>query len=78
MISPDAEAMVDAQRVVDTKSHRRRRPSSARIGGEHPLVQAFPSVTNGASNVMPSPVPNPSGEIEKLWTRTWTWLPPGA
>src|SRR3954469_17993253 len=31
----------------------------------------WPACPNGASNVRPSPVPNPSREIEKLWTRTW-------
>src|SRR5580704_7053129 len=31
----------------------------------------WPAWPNGASNVRPSPVPNPSREIEKLWTRTW-------
>src|SRR4051795_2518714 len=30
----------------------------------------WPACPNGASNVRPSPVPNPSREIEKLWTRT--------
>ena len=45
--------------------------TAAESGGEHPLVEPMPGVANGASNVMPSPVPNPSSEIEKLWTRTW-------
>src|SRR5882724_4155477 len=31
----------------------------------------WPACPNGASNVRPSPVPNPSRETEKLWTRTW-------
>jgi hypothetical protein len=30
-----------------------------------------PAWPKGASRVRPSPVPNPSKEIEKLWDRTW-------
>src|ERR1035437_2485803 len=38
----------------------------------------WPACPNGASNVRPSPVPNPSREIEKLWTRTWDMAASGA
>lgn len=41
-----------------------------RVGNTH-SCRRWPACPNGASNVKPSPVPNPSSEIEKLWTRTW-------
>src|ERR1700683_3591706 len=41
-----------------------------RVGNTH-SCRRWPACPNGASNVKPSPVPKPSSEIEKLWTRTW-------
>src|SRR4051794_40162763 len=38
----------------------------------------WPAGPKGASNVSPSPVPNPSSETEKLWTRTWDMRASGA
>src|SRR5271155_1431882 len=40
------------------------------VGNTH-SCRRWPAWPNGASKVKPSPVPNPSREIEKLWTRTW-------
>jgi len=40
-------------------------------GGEHPFVQAFPGVTEGRIQRDAVAGPEPSREIEKLWTRTW-------
>src|ERR1700733_9088378 len=40
------------------------------VGNTH-SCRRWPAWPNGASNVKPSPVPKPSREIEKLWTRTW-------
>ena len=54
------------------KCHRTRRPSSARIGWRTSTRAGAPRRDRtGRRSVMPSPVPNPSREIERLWTRTW-------
>ena len=46
--------------------------TAAEPGGEHPLVEPMPGVAErGVDNVMPSPVPKPSREIDELATRTW-------
>src|SRR5580698_9492380 len=47
------------------------------VGNTH-SCRRWPAWPNGASNVKPSPVPNPSSEMEKLWTRTWDMAASGA
>ena len=39
-------------------------------GGEQPLVEPMPGVAERRVECLPSPVANPSSEIEKLWMRT--------
>src|ERR1700727_2658106 len=45
------------------------------VGNTH-SCRRWPAWPNGASNVKPSPAPNPSSEMEQLWTRTWDMAAP--
>jgi len=67
-----AEGMAFGEGVVDTRSATgiadHRAPVS---GGGHPLVQAFPGVTERRFEGDAVARPEPSREIERLWTRTW-------
>ena len=65
-LNPFGERMVDTDGAAGIANHR-----APEAGGEIPLVQAMAGVAERGVERDAAPVPNPSREIEKLWTRTW-------
>jgi hypothetical protein len=61
---PPHEGVVDAAGATGLAGHLVPPP-----GGEQPFVQPFAGVAERCIEALTSPVPKPSSEIQKCWTR---------
>src|SRR3954454_6836422 len=73
---PDAHWLADASSTPRPPSDRPCCSRKARVGKNHSW-SLWPACPKGVSKLCPSPVPNPSSDTEKLWTRTSDTGPPG-